>query len=118
VVVAVSILGIVLASLAALTFQVGRQSYVVSSLPHRSATMIQHMNRLSVLPFDLLPSRAGCVTVEQEPYPHTRCVTVDSLSPTVRQVTLVVAPVSTRLRADTVVFKRMKPTAPSPLDSP
>jgi len=115
--VAVSLLGVVLAPLAALIVQVARRSNEMSGLSHRSAAMIQHANRLSVLPFDSLRSRSGCADVTTPPFPHTWCVRVDSLSATVRRLTLVVTPATARLRPDTLVFARTKPPV-NPFNSP
>ena len=66
-------------------------------------------NQFTAMPFDSLKSRAGTITVTKPPLPYTRKVMVDSLSPRLRRVTVVVTPLNTLFRPDTVVLQRTKP---------
>ena len=72
-------------------------------------SVAQQVNQFTAMPFDSLKSRAGTITVTKPPLPYTRKVMVDSLSPRLRRVTVVVTPLNTVFRPDTVVLQRTKP---------
>jgi prepilin-type N-terminal cleavage/methylation domain-containing protein len=116
-VVAMTLLSLVLVSVAQLSFIVARRFYSLSGVGARDGIITQQVNQFTAMPFDSLSSKVGTVTVTQPPLPYTRVVTVDSLSPKVRRVTIVVTPTNTVFKADTEVIQRMKP-APNPFATP
>src|SRR3989449_5077526 len=114
-VVAMALLSLVLVSVAQLNFALARRFYAVSGGAARDAVVAQQVNQFTAMPFDSLKSRAGTITVTKPPLPYTRKVMVDSLSPRLRRVTVVVTPLNTLFRPDTVVLQRTKP-GKNPLD--
>lgn len=84
----------------------------------RNGVIDQQIGHLDVLNFDSLASRAGCTSVSANPFPHTRCITVTTISTTQKRVTLVVTPVSTLLKPDTVIFDRTKSAGSNPFSLP
>lgn len=84
----------------------------------RNGVVAQQIGHLDVLNFDSLATRAGCTTVSASSFPHTRCITVTTISTTQKRVTLVVTPVSALLKPDTVIFDRTKPAGSNPFSLP
>lgn len=109
VVVALTLLSIVLVSLARLTFVVARQAYSLSGGAARSGIVAQQLNQFNAMPFDSLSAKAGTTTVNKPPLPYTRMIRVDSLSPKLRRVTIVITPLNTMFKPDTMVLNRTKP---------
>jgi len=107
--IAMALLSFVLVSVAQLNFALARRFYAVSGGAARDAVVAQQVNQFTAMPFDSLKSRAGTITVTKPPLPYTRKVMVDSLSPRLRRVTVVVTPLNTVFRPDTVVLQRTKP---------
>lgn len=113
--VAVTILGIAVSGLAGVTMWAGRRAAISAMQQGRLAITAQLVDRFSMLPFDSLPSKAGCQTVTEKPFPHTHCVVVSDVTPTRRVVSIVIRPTSTLLRADSMSFERAAFTPPSPV---
>lgn len=118
IVVAMTILSLALVSLGALTFNVARMSIGSSNASYRLGVVTEQMGRLVVLQVDSLAAEAGCTTETAQPFPHTRCITVTTVSPRVRQVTLIVTPTNATVRPDTVIFDRTKPVEANPFAVP
>jgi prepilin-type N-terminal cleavage/methylation domain-containing protein len=116
VVIALTIFAVCTASIAGMTGYVARGSRLNGIATARSAALAAQINRLEVLPFDTLPSRAGCTSVSAGQVPRTECVSVTDLSPTRRRVTFIQRPSNTALRPDTVIFERSKPAAFNPFN--
>lgn len=117
VLVAITLLSIALLGVARLTFVMARRFYALSGGAARDAVVAQQINQFTALPFDSLKGKAGTVTVNKPPLPYTRVVTVDSLSPKLRRVTVVITPLNTMFRPDTMVLQRTKP-AGNPFNKP
>src|SRR5256885_5851893 len=107
--VAMAMLGVVLMSVARLNFTLARRFYALSGGGARDAVLAQQVNQFAALPFDSLKAKAGTITVNKPPLPYTRKVTVDSLSPKLRRVTIVVTPLNPVFQPDTLVLQRTKP---------
>ena len=103
---------------AALSFAVSRRAARVSGGSYRNAAVNEAIGRLTAVSFDSLPNEAGCTTftASQNPFPHTRCVTVASPTSKHRQVTLVITPASSLYRVDTIVFDRTRPSPGNPFN--
>ena len=116
VVVALTVFAMVTAGIAAFTTQVAKGSRVNSFAQVRAGALAAQVNRLEVLPYDTLPSRAGCTSISTGLVPRSECITVQDIVTGRRRVTLIVRPNNTSLRPDTVILERTKPKAYHPLN--
>lgn len=116
--VAMTLTGIVLTSLAGLTFDTARRSVVVAGNGYMQGLVTEQVNRLAAMPFANLPSAAGCVNVTTGVFPHRRCVTVTNVSNVRRNVQLIVQPTQRGLLPDTSNLVRWNPPATNPLFTP
>ena len=106
-------------ALGQLMFQASRASRVRSSATYRTAALTQEVERLGVIPFDLLTDGSSCTTVSTAPFPHSLCTTITSLSTVSRQATVIVTPTGTgTLPPDTAVLVRTHPLRAEPLSTP
>ncbi len=111
IVVAMVVLTLVLLGVAHLTFVLARGTSTVAGGVARGGILAQQVNQFAAMPFDSLKGKAGTLTVNTPPLPYTRTVTVDSLSPKLRRVTIIVTPLNPAIKADTLVLQRTKPSA-------
>jgi prepilin-type N-terminal cleavage/methylation domain-containing protein len=114
---AVTLLALLLVGVARLNFVLAQRFYKLSQSPARNGVIAQVVNQFAATPFDSLASKAGTVTVNRPPLPYTRTVIVDSLSPTWRRVRIIVTPLTTAFKVDTVTLQRTKP-ATNPFGGP
>lgn len=115
-VVAITFLGVVLASIAALTTEAAQQATILAGQSRRQAALTEEVNRLTAMPFAALTPGLGACRVLNEPgFVHTRCVSVTALTTYVRRVQVIVTPRQRGTRPDTVTFVRANPPAISPL---
>jgi Tfp pilus assembly protein PilV len=117
VLVAIVLMGGVLTSLAGLTFTAARQSSRVANSSYRQATLQQESNRMLAIPFANLPGAAGCTTVSTGTFPHTKCITVTTVSATRRTIQVIVTPTQQGVRPDTLNMERSNPPTANPLSS-
>ncbi len=115
VVISLTLLAVVLVSLAGLTADAARGSVKVAGGGYREGIMTQEVNRLTTLPFASLAGQAGCTTVSTGVFPHTRCVTVTTINARLTQVRVVVTPAQPGVPADSVTFERSNPPTYNPL---
>src|SRR2546426_872299 len=104
-----TLLSLVLVSVAQLSVALARRFYALSGGAARGAVVAQQVNQFTAMPFDWLNSKVGTITVNKPPLPYTRKVTVDSLSPKLRRVTIVITPLNSVFAPDTLVLQRSKP---------
>jgi prepilin-type N-terminal cleavage/methylation domain-containing protein len=116
VIIALTVFAVVTTSVASMTTHVARGSRFTGIATVRAGALAAQVNRLEVLPYDTLPSKAGCTTVSTGLLPRSECITVEDVVVGRRRVTLVLRPSNTALRADTVIFERTKPKAYHPLN--
>jgi hypothetical protein len=116
VVVALTVFALLTAGIAGFTAQVASGSRTNGLASVRAGALAAQINRLEVLPYDTLPSRAGCTSVSTGLVPRTECVTVEDIAVGRRRVTFIVRPTNTALRPDTVILERSKPKAYHPLN--
>jgi hypothetical protein len=116
VVVALTVFALVTAGIAGFTAQVAGGSRVNGLATVRAGALAAQINRLEVLPYDTLPSRAGCTSISAGLVPRSECITVQDIAVGRRQVTFILRPNNTTLRPDTVIFERTKPKAYHPLN--
>jgi len=104
------LLGFFLIGLAKVNFVLARRFYTLSGGADRDAVVAQQMNQFAALPFDSLAGQAGTTTVNKPPMPYTRTVKVDSLSPKLERVTIIITPANPLFQPDTTVLERSKPS--------
>ena len=71
-----------------LMLQGSRASRVRSTATYRTAALTQEVERLGVIPFDSVIVSSSCTTVSADPFPHSLCTTVTSISTVSRQATI------------------------------
>jgi hypothetical protein len=113
---ALTMFAVVTTSIASMTTQVAKGSRINGIATVRAGALAAQVNRLEVLPYDSLPSRAGCMSVSSGLLPRSECVAVDDVTVRRRRVTFVLTPSNTALRPDTVIFERTKPAPYHPLN--
>lgn len=116
VVVSLTLLAVVLMSLAGLMFKAARRAVNVSNLTTMGQAITQQVNRVSVLPYDSMAVGTTCKAVSASGFGYTRCVRVDQLQPKVKQITLTITPANAAIKPDTEVFRRTKPATANPLN--
>ena len=113
---ALTIFALVTAGIAGFTTQVASGSRTNSLASVRAGALAAQINRLEVLPYDTLPSRAGCTSISTGLVPRTECVAVEDIATGRRRVTFILRPNNTALRPDTIILERSKPRAYHPLN--
>ena len=113
---AMSVMVIALTGVAGMTVHAGRRASTLASTAGRTAVQTQVVDQLMVVPYNQLPSKAGCTSITTLPYPHRRCVTVTDVSFRRRQVTVAFTPSNRLSKPDTLVFERTRGVSSSPLD--
>ncbi len=116
VVIALTMFAVVTTSIASMTTHVANGSRLTGLATVRAGALGAQVNRLEVLPYDSLPSRAGCTSVSSGLLPRSECVEVQDVTVRRRRVTFVLTPSNATLRPDTVIFERTKPAAYHPLN--
>jgi Tfp pilus assembly protein PilV len=114
-IVAITFLGVVLASVAGLSVEAAQRAGSLSGQSRRQAAVGEEINRLTALPWALLTAGSNCQTVNDPGFQHTRCVTISVINTTNRQIQVIVTPTQPGLRPDTVVFVRANPPTVNPL---
>jgi type II secretory pathway pseudopilin PulG len=109
VIVAMVLLGVAITSLAALVWSVSRSSIRTTGDAYKNGVLMQEVNRLEGLPYDSIAKGTFSYGVSSGSYPHTRVVTVTELVPNViKSIKVVITPVNTKYKPDTVSFTRTK----------
>ena len=119
VLVGLMVLTITMLGTAGMLAAAGRRATQMGTQSGRAATETLQINRLASMPYNLLATAAGCVTVISQPFPHTRCVSLSDIPGGIgsTQVRLVITPSNGRLRADTVYLTRTKGVSVNPLNT-
>jgi prepilin-type N-terminal cleavage/methylation domain-containing protein len=91
VMVSMTLLSMASLALGTLLFRAARQANATSTASFQTAMVSGEVSRLDAVPFDLLTSGTTCITIT-EPFPGTRCSTINDVSSKVKQVTVVVTP--------------------------
>jgi prepilin-type N-terminal cleavage/methylation domain-containing protein len=112
VIVAMILLAVAVSALAGLSLSVSQSSLKVTGTAYRNGVMMQEVNRLEALPYDSL--RLSCstpqsISVSTAPYQHTRYITICEPSLNLKTVKVVLTPVNSRFKPDTVNFTRTRP---------
>ena len=81
---------------------------------NRAAALSTALDLYSTMPFSAIAPSVGCATINTQPtYRHQRCVTVTTPSASITRVRIIITPVNTAFRADTVNVDRGRPPAGS-----
>lgn len=114
--VALTIFCLFMVSIAKANYLIAQRFYDLSGSAARAGAMMEQANAVAALPFDSLDNYAGTSTfTTSSKFTYTRKIVLDSLSSSVKQVTVIVTPTNTAFKADTVVFDRSAPGS-NPLD--
>jgi prepilin-type N-terminal cleavage/methylation domain-containing protein len=105
VIVAMTLLAVVSASLAAMTVQVARGGQAQSIGAQRNAVLLAEASKLQLVPYDSLLPRHGELRTSAKPFPHTRTLLVAGNGDSVR-VSVIVSPSVARVRPETLSFTR------------
>jgi prepilin-type N-terminal cleavage/methylation domain-containing protein len=110
IVVAMTILSVVMVTLAGLTFQTARRSISAQGNDQRQAVVMQQLNQMAAVPYDSLGagSYTGCTTITAS-FGYTRCLTMTQVNTNLRRMTIIITPTQPLWRADTVRVERKKP---------
>ena len=115
---AITLLGLVLASVAGLSVEAAQRAEVLSGQGRRQAAMAEEINRLTAIPFTQLATGTTCRSYSNPGFQHTRCVTVNFINTMNRWIQVIVTPTQPGLGPDTVVFVRANPPTLNPLSIP
>ncbi|HEV8365268.1 MAG TPA: prepilin-type N-terminal cleavage/methylation domain-containing protein [Gemmatimonadaceae bacterium] len=116
---AVVITSIAIVGMGGMLVQASRIATRVSVRNSRSAVATLTLNRLAAVPYATLESKAGCVTVTAQPFPHTRCVAVVPIAggSGAKQLQLIIRPQNTAVRPDTLYLTRTSGASINPAAS-
>src|SRR5437868_14431913 len=109
VIVAMVLLAVAVSSLAALVYSVSRSGIRTSGDAYRNGVLMQEVNRLEGIPYDSIAVGTQTYSVSTGTYAHTRTIFVsEPVVQRVKSIKVVVTPVNTSFKPDTVVFVRTK----------
>ena len=109
IIVAMVLLAVAVSSLAGLVYSVSRSGMKNTGNAYRNGVLMQEVNRLEGIPYDSIPVGTTTYGVSSGVYPHTRVVTVaEPLAQKVKSIQVVVTPVNSQYKPDTVSFVRTK----------
>jgi prepilin-type N-terminal cleavage/methylation domain-containing protein len=91
VMVSMTLLSVGALALGSLLLRATRQAGAASAAAYQTAMVAGEVSRLGATPFNLLPAGNACVSIT-DPFPGTRCTTINNVSSKVKQVTVVVTP--------------------------
>jgi prepilin-type N-terminal cleavage/methylation domain-containing protein len=91
VMVSMTLLSMASLALGTLLFRAVRQANATSTASYQTAMVSGEVSRLDATPFELLVVGSTCVAIT-DPFPGTRCSTINNVSAKVKQVTVVVTP--------------------------
>jgi prepilin-type N-terminal cleavage/methylation domain-containing protein len=118
VMVSMTLLSVASLALGSMLFRATRQAGAASAGVQQTASLSGEVSRLDAMPFELLAPGTTCVT-ESTPDLSTRCTTINTVSPKVKQVTVVVTPSGNPLlQPITTTFTRTVSGNGQPLNTP
>jgi hypothetical protein len=118
VIVALTLLSLVLLSLTGIMWQMGRHTRVASAVGRRGAAIEGALALAEFTRWDSLPALVGCTADTSAQFVYTRCIELQTISPTMRQLRLIVIPAGGTLRPETLMVARTRPRSRSPLYAP
>jgi prepilin-type N-terminal cleavage/methylation domain-containing protein len=117
--VSMTILSVASLAMGSLLFRATKAAGATSAVAHQTAAMTGVVARYSVLPFDALAPGTTCANVATIEFPHSECATINSISPQVKLVTIVITPSGNYLMQPvTTSFRRTISGNGNPLKTP
>ena len=114
--VALTVMVVVLTSLAAGSAAVAGMSNGSADRVQRSAAKEDFASALATMPWASLPSGTTCDTISSA-FPYERCVTVTDVSSREKQLQIIVTPENHRISPDTVTIERGMALGDNPFDA-
>jgi Tfp pilus assembly protein PilV len=108
VIVAMVLLGVAITSLAALVWSVSRSSIRTTGDAYKNGVLMQEVNRLEGLPYDSIANGTSGYSVSSGVYAHSRVVTVAEPIVNIKTINVVITPVNSKYKPDTVAFTRTR----------
>ena len=120
VIVAMTLLAVVLSSLAALAFQASRRARQVGTGSNRTQAIAEQFNKWSAADFNKGLNADGTVTTTVSgsfPYTLTVVTSTDPTTPNHRIIAVTIRPADALLAAETVTIERWRPSTTNPLSN-
>ena len=117
IIVAMLLLAISVAALGSLSYAVSQSSMKVTGSAYANGVLLHEVNRLGSLPYDSLHVGVTSISVATAPYPHTRVMTIAEPSTNLKTVRIVLTPVNSRFKPDTMNFSRTRARTTRALNS-
>jgi hypothetical protein len=116
VLVGVVVLSIGLLGVAGMTVSAMRRATGLSTQSARDGIVLQELNKVASLPYDLLSSRVGCNTASSGTLTYSRCIAVTDVDEGLgyKRVRLIITPSTTQARAETLYVNRARGAAVNP----
>ena len=109
VIVAMVLLAVAVTSLAAMMYSVSQNGMKATGDAYRNGVLMQEVNRYEGVPYDSVTVGTTSYSESAGVYPHTRTVTVaEPVANVVKTVKIVITPLNTLYKPDTVRFARTK----------
>ena len=110
------LMSITLVVLAPVTLRVAMLSTASTIAAQRSGVLSGEVQRLELVAFDDLSTGSACTSFPTADFPHTKCVTVTSLSADRKRVTVTVTPASAASQPDSTTVDRQDAGRYNPLN--
>jgi Tfp pilus assembly protein PilV len=108
VIVAMVLLAIAITSLAGLVWSVSKSSIRTTGDAYKNGVLMHEVNRLEGLPYDSIPNGSFTYGVSSGVYAHSRVVTVAEPAANIKTIKVVITPVNSKYKPDTVSFMRTR----------
>jgi Tfp pilus assembly protein PilV len=109
VIVAMVLLAVAVTSLAAMMYSVSQSGQKATGNAYRNGVLMQEVNRLEGIPYDSVTVGTTSASVSTGVYAHTRTVTIsEPVANVVKSVKIVITPLNSLYKPDTVSFTRTK----------
>lgn len=110
-------MSVAMIGLAGMLVVAARTATQVSTRNARGAEQTEQLNYLAALPYTDLDNQAGCVFVNDPNFPHTRCVTITTVTDGSgsKQIQVIIRPLNTTVKPDTTYLTRSVGTQANPL---
>jgi prepilin-type N-terminal cleavage/methylation domain-containing protein len=116
VILAMTIIATAMIMLATLATSTGRRGYQNGMITQRNYALAQQVARIQVMPFDLVAQlTSGTTQLLVGDFSFNRRLAVTQISTSRYTIKVVVQPIASEFRPDSVTIDRTRPTAGSPL---
>jgi prepilin-type N-terminal cleavage/methylation domain-containing protein len=116
VIMAMTIMATAMIMLATLATSTGRRGYQNDLSTKRNVALAQQADRIQVMPFSLIAQlTSGTTQMLNGDFSFNRRLTVTQISTSRYSIKVVILPIASEFRPDSITVDRTKPTANSPL---